>query len=129
MLVIVFLGLLAVTLSLDAETSKSLYDVLDGNKDGVVRLNEMFGTYNIVDVNKDGLITFEEFAAGPHPGAPPLSMREAFRYFDDRDNEKNNGVLDSGCVVAFFDDLDVNKNGVITRQEMKDNYLPLFLVK
>ncbi|XP_025102963.1 uncharacterized protein LOC112569380 [Pomacea canaliculata] len=129
MLVIVFFGLLAVALSHGLDLSKPLFDLLDQNKDGVVRLNEMFAAYDIVDLSKDGLMTFTEFAAGPHPGSPPLSIEEAFRYFDDRDNDKNNGVLDSGCVVAFFEDLDGNKNGEITLQEMTENYLALFLVK
>ncbi|XP_025102941.1 uncharacterized protein LOC112569361 [Pomacea canaliculata] len=127
MLVIVFLGLLVVALSLDAETSKSLYDLIDKNKDGVARLSDAFAAYSIVDLNKDGLLTPVEFAAGPHPGSPPLSIEEAFKFYDSRDNEKNDNVIDSGGVVALFDGLDGNKNGKLTLQEMKENYLPLFL--
>ncbi|XP_025102960.1 uncharacterized protein LOC112569378 [Pomacea canaliculata] len=129
MLVIVFLGLLAVTLSHGACPSKPLFNVVDGNKDGVVRLSEMFAGYNNDDLNKDGLLTPEEFAAGAHPGAPPLSVEEAFKFLDSRDREPNNNVLDSDCAVALFNGLDSNQNGEITREEIEENYFPLFVGK
>ncbi|XP_025102953.1 uncharacterized protein LOC112569370 [Pomacea canaliculata] len=127
MLVTVFLGLLAVTLSHGIDPSDSLFDLVDGNKDGVVEFSEMLAAFKNDDSNKDGLMTFEEFAAGAHPGSPPLLMSAAFRFYDIRDNKPNDNFLDSGCLVALFNGLDGDKDGKITREEIEDNYLPLFL--
>lgn len=60
-----------------------------------------------ITFTEDGLMTYEEFAAGAHPGSPPLSVEEAFDFWDSIDIEKNNEI-DSTCPVVFFYLLDTN---------------------
>lgn len=56
---------------------------------------------------EDGMMTPKEFAAGKHPGSPPLSIKKAFEFYDKRDKAENN-ILDGSCVNAFFKGLDTN---------------------
>ncbi|PVD27843.1 hypothetical protein C0Q70_13018 [Pomacea canaliculata] len=124
MLVIVFLGLLAVALSDDASFTTQLFKLIDVDQDGVIRPSEMIAGYSNDDLNKDGLMTYEEFAAGAHPGSPPLSVEEAFDFWDSIDIEKNNEI-DSTCPVVFFYLMDTNKDDEIKPEEFKENYLPV----
>lgn len=63
--------------------------------------------YMQITFTEDGLMTYEEFAAGARPGSPPLSVEEAFDFWDSIDIEKNNEI-DSTCPVVFFYLLDTN---------------------
>ncbi|PVD27837.1 hypothetical protein C0Q70_13012 [Pomacea canaliculata] len=90
-----------------ANSTTLIFNAIDGNNDDIIRLSEMFVGYDEDDGNKDGMMTPEEFAAGKHPGSPPLSIKKAFEFYDKRDKEKNN-ILDGSCVNAFFKGLDTN---------------------
>lgn len=55
----------------------------------------------------DELLTLEEFAAGPHPGSPPLEVGKAFKIFDKMDGQED-GFIYPSSAAALFKSLDGN---------------------
>ncbi|PVD27845.1 hypothetical protein C0Q70_13020 [Pomacea canaliculata] len=111
MLVIVFLGLLAVALSSPDNYVARMFQYLDDNKDEAIGFSELFANYHNDDVDGDELMTLEEFAAGPHPGSPPLEVGKAFKIFDKMDGQED-GFIRPSSAEAVFKRLDGNSNMV-----------------
>ncbi|PVD27846.1 hypothetical protein C0Q70_13021 [Pomacea canaliculata] len=102
---IIFLGLLAVVLGDKTNRLPQLFYLIDSDNDGVININEMKIGYDSEDVNGYGVLTFDEFAAGSHPGSPPLDLQSAFDFFDELDQKKD-GKVDKSAVVILFNGLD-----------------------
>ncbi|PVD27842.1 hypothetical protein C0Q70_13017 [Pomacea canaliculata] len=121
MLVIVFLGLLAVALSSPDNYAARMFEYLDDNKDGVVGFSEWFTNYRNDDLNGDQHLTLEEFAAGTHPGSPPLEVEKAFKIFDKMDGQEK-GFISPSSAEALFKRLDSNNDGKLTREEIEQEF-------
>ncbi|XP_025102954.1 uncharacterized protein LOC112569371 [Pomacea canaliculata] len=121
MLVIVFLGLLAVALSSPDNYVARMFQYLDDNKDEAIGFSELFANYHNDDVDGDELMTLEEFAAGPHPGSPPLEVGKAFKIFDKMDGQED-GFIRPSSAEAVFKRLDGNNDGKLTREEIKQEF-------
>ncbi|XP_025102903.1 uncharacterized protein LOC112569339 [Pomacea canaliculata] len=122
---IIFLGLLAVVLGDKTNRLPQLFYLIDSDNDGVININEMKIGYDSEDVNGYGVLTFDEFAAGSHPGSPPLDLQSAFDFFDELDQKKD-GKVDKSAVVILFNGLDEDYDGVLSLAEFSRNYSLMF---
>ncbi|XP_025102721.1 uncharacterized protein LOC112569208 [Pomacea canaliculata] len=125
MKLIIFLSLVAAVLGNDATIAIEMFTAIDINSDRAILLDEMMTCFNNDDVNADGFLSLQEFTAGKHPGAPPLDIEDAFKFFDKRDKQEDDR-LDRSAAVFLFIGLDTNENGVISLEEFIKNYEKLF---
>lgn len=74
--------------------------------------------FDKLDTNKDGLLSGEEMFKGPHPGPRGPITKEQFVEHHKMMAEQNGEEFDQAKVEARFDELDKNKDGVLTPDEM-----------
>jgi hypothetical protein len=114
------------------------YGEMDANGDGMVSKSE-FDDYhsrqfNEMDGNKDGKLTLDEMNAGPKMPMGNSATAHLDRRFNAADSNHDGGLdrTESGAMPMlsmYFDEVDANKDGKVTRQEYFDAMPLLHRVK
>ena len=117
-----------------ASGNGGLFSRLDTNGDGVISKAEFdafnAAHFNDLDTNKDGNISPEELRAATNQVPPNQGMHsDGTTHLDQRfyaADANHDGGLDRGEAInmpmlsKYFDDVDTNKDGKVTRQEYFD---------
>ena len=125
---------LAVLFSLSAAYAEvkpdDLFKLLDANNDGKVTESEVNETQmphfkrliNVSDKNKDGVLTKSEFTEGLKEAEPTSIDGQGRQQLSSSEEQKRRKFMAN--IEAMFKNLDKNKDGKVTKDEIPEQFLP-----